>query len=104
MHTKLRKLFTNGKCKHLFLPLREGDAWEAKKIPWYLEAPMFSSEDLELLRWLRRELSHELGLTEINDCDVMYFALQELSRSLSSPDREDKLLKLLFHISQAEEI
>lgn len=104
MHTKLRKLFTNGKRNQLLLPLREGGGWETKKIPWDLETSMFSSEDLELLRWLRRELSRELELAEINDGDVMYFALQELSRALGSPDREDKLLKLLFHISQAEEI
>ena len=90
------------KSRHRTLQLRECGAWP-KDMPWYPRVPKLMPEDLELLRWLRQELSSELGRTEIiNDSDLLYLALRELELVLRSADREEKILKLRFQLMVKE--
>jgi hypothetical protein len=78
--------------------LRESTAWKLKDMPWCPRRPQLTPEELQLLHRLRQELSYELGSAEIDDCDVLLFALQELQLKISESSREDLFLKLRFHL------
>ena len=72
-------------------------------MPWYPRVPELTPEDLQLLRWLRRELSSELGPAEtISDADLVFLALRELEVALHAAEREDEILRLRFYLTARE--
>lgn len=82
--------------------LREYAAW-SKDMPWQPRVPQLAPEDLELLHWLRWELSNELGpVVTITDADIVYLALQQLQLALHSAEREDAILRLRFYLMARE--
>ena len=102
--TRIRELLAqpNEKRLHRTFQLREGAGW-LKDIPWYPLVTQLTPEDLQLLHWLRQELSNELGPTDlIGDADLVYLALQELQLALRSADREDEILRLRFYLTTRE--
>lgn len=101
---RLRELLAqpNENDRHRIFQLRECTA-SLQNMPWYPRVPQLTPEDLELLHWLRLELSHELGPTDIiSDADLVYLALRELELALRSADREDEILRLRFHLTSKE--
>lgn len=75
-------------------------AHELEDMPWGPSVPQLipTETELQLLHILRQELTYELGPQEIDDCDVLRFALQELQLKIRNSDREDLLLRLRFHL------
>ena len=72
-------------------------------MPWYPRVPELTPEDLQLLRWLRQELSNELGPAEIiSDSDLVSLALRELELALRSADREVEILRFRFYLAARE--
>jgi hypothetical protein len=64
--------------------------------------PDFTAEDVQLMNCLRQELNDELGPEHtISDREVLFLALQELQLALRSSQREDKVLRLQFHLWDA---
>jgi len=78
--------------------LRESTASKLKDMPWCPRVPQLTLGELQLLHILRQEISYELGSAEIDDCDVLIFALEELQLKLRKSSREDLFLRLRFHL------
>ncbi len=78
--------------------LRESTAWKLKDMPWCPCVPQLTPEELHLLHILRQELIYDLGSAEIDDCDVLLFALEELQLKIRKSSREDLFLRLRFHL------
>lgn len=59
------------------------------------------SQNVQLLHCLQQEVRKELEFDEtVSDSDILHVALKELLLALRSPRREDKVMKLLFWLSE----
>lgn len=84
--------------------LHESNSSRLEQVPWYPDGQELSLEDLQLLHSLRQELNDGLAPEEaISHRDVLRLALQELLLALRSASREDKILRLLFYLSERRE-
>jgi len=99
LHAAIRKSnhLANGRTPISILPLRQTAPTE--RLPWEPGRIELTPDEHQLLAWLWRELTQELGPEGvISKSDVLYFALEQLQLKLRHGNREDILLRLGYHL------
>lgn len=73
----------------------------SEPLPWEPGTIDLTPDELQVLSWLSRELTQELGPGEVlSQSDALRFALQELQLKVRDSRRENLLLRLGYHLSK----
>jgi hypothetical protein len=97
-----RSHLANGRILISIPPLRESSSSE--HLPWEPGCIDLTPNERQVLVWLWRELTQELGPEEvISESDVLHFALQELQLKFRDSKRVDVLLRLGYYLSNVRQ-